>query len=215
MIEPLERFAQTQPFNLAWQAALAFVQAELGHFDIARARFEPLAQHAFTDLPRDGNWLILIWFLSLTCRPLDNTRAAKALYTMLAPFDDQIIVTLGSTFITGACATALGALATTIGEWDAAAQHFDAALRAGAEAKPFGVLTRREYAHMMLARGRAKDRKRAAETIGEGIEMGREMGLARLVTDLRSLQLRLETPRRRDNPSATNRRQPNGERPLT
>jgi DNA-binding CsgD family transcriptional regulator len=76
----------------------------------------------------------------------------------------------------------VGLLATTLGRWEAASEHFDAALalhtRMGA--RTFLANTRHAYADMLLRRGAPGDRDRARELAEQALEAAREIGMARL-----------------------------------
>src|SRR4030095_5794527 len=56
-------FIQQHSVAAAWRPALALIYRELGITDEARAEFEHLAQHDFTDLPRDALWMACLTYL--------------------------------------------------------------------------------------------------------------------------------------------------------
>ena len=57
-LEPVVRyFVQQHSVAGAWRPGLALIYSELGRTEEARAEFEHLAQHDFTDLPRDALWM--------------------------------------------------------------------------------------------------------------------------------------------------------------
>jgi hypothetical protein len=73
----------------------------------------------------------------------------------------------------------LGLLAEAMGRLDAAARHFEDALEMNTRigGRPFLARTQYEYARMLLARGRAADRRRAAALLDESLACCRELGL--------------------------------------
>ena len=59
-LEPVVRyFVQQHSVAGAWRPGLALIYSELGRTEEARAEFEHLAQHDFTDIPRDALWMAM------------------------------------------------------------------------------------------------------------------------------------------------------------
>jgi DNA-binding CsgD family transcriptional regulator len=106
------------------------------------------------------------------------------LYELLAPFDGRCAVNWPVECI-GAVARPLGLLAATIGNWDAAARHFEDALALNARmgSRPWLAHTRCDYAAMLLdlAYSGPGDRSRAPALLDDALTDGRELGMARLV----------------------------------
>jgi DNA-binding CsgD family transcriptional regulator len=83
----------------------------------------------------------------------------------------------------GAADRYLGMLATTLGDWERAERHFEAALvlnrRLGA--RTWLAHTAFEYARMLLARRAGDDRARAAGLLGEAVALADDIGLRALL----------------------------------
>jgi hypothetical protein len=98
----------------------------------------------------------------------DRPRAAE-MYQLLLPYGDRHISAMRGTVSWGSGQTVLGRLASTVGNLDQAAQHFEAALdlerRWGARA--WLVRTQSSYAALLVKRGGVSERDRA-------VELGRE-----------------------------------------
>jgi tetratricopeptide (TPR) repeat protein len=88
-------------------------------------------------------------------------------------------------------------LATTLGQWDKAEQHFEDALAMNArmEARPWLAHTQYQYATMLLAREQSGD---PSTSSGQAREKARELLQAALVTarelGMRALEERIMAP---------------------
>jgi DNA-binding SARP family transcriptional activator/tetratricopeptide (TPR) repeat protein len=187
----IEAFATGQPWNVVWRAGLPYILSELELYPEARSILDELALDEFATLPRDGNWLASLWLLSLGCRRLGDGERAEILYRLLGPFADRIATTGTGSFVAASCAQSLGVLAGTAGHYDSATAHFEAALDSGKEGPVWNTWTRHEYAWMLIARGRSKDRQRAAQLIRSGLKAAGEMGMQRTKEQLQELQAQL------------------------
>jgi len=89
----------------------------------------------------------------------------------------------------GSVARYLGMLATTLGDWVAAEEHFSAALRLDErlQAWPWLAHTKHEFALMLRARGRRRDQGRAAELIAAAAASAERIGMPALQQKIRSL----------------------------
>jgi len=165
-IEPAARdLAARYPDNRGWRAALAFLCAEIGHDVEARAALEAVVAPGLERIPRDHNWLITVAFLSQAAAQLGDVARAAALYDLMLPFAERIVVVAPGIASTGSVAHNLAVLATALGRHDAAERHFEDALAANTRlgAVPFVAHTEREYAAMLDARDRRGDAARAAD----------------------------------------------------
>jgi hypothetical protein len=73
-----------------------------------------------------------------------------------------------------------------MGRWQAADQHFSAALTANRRigARPALAHTRYRYARALLARDRGDDRERALALLNKGALEARELGMAGLLEEI-------------------------------
>ena len=104
------------------------IYSELGLVQEARGEFEHLAQHDFTDLPRDGLWVTCITYFAEVCAFLQDTARAATLYRLLSPYAGRNVIVGGAVACYGAASRYLGMLAATMARWDDAEQHFQEAL---------------------------------------------------------------------------------------
>jgi hypothetical protein len=182
----LPRFAYAR----VWRSLAA---AERGEEATATAR--RLLQLLADELPerrRDGLWLPGVAATALLAARLQEPAAADRLYQALLPYRAQVIAGAMPHPVVcfGSASFYLGLLATVTSRWAAAADHFEAAIAANDRlgAGPFLARTRCEYARMLLARGQAGDRRRAAELLDEALAAAGEMGMAGVVEAIRALR---------------------------
>jgi DNA-binding CsgD family transcriptional regulator len=178
----VQHFVQMHPAASTWRPGLALIYRELGHRQEARAAFEDLAQRDFADLPHDALWAASIAYLTEVCAFLDDAERAATLYRLLLPYDGYNIVAGGGVACYGAASRYLGLLASTMGRWGEAAQHFEAALKLNAcmGAKPWLAHTQYDYAAMLLACGQIDDRDRAVALLDEALACTQELGMCAL-----------------------------------
>jgi hypothetical protein len=147
-----------------WRDALA--AAELGDERSARAEVERHARNGFSDLPRDGLWILHLCGLAEASVLLRDESRAAELYELLAPFADRNAISI-STMPFGPVAMRLGMVATLLERWEEAEKQFERAMQLceamGARAIEARVLV--EHARMLLARGAAGDGARAGELL--------------------------------------------------
>jgi hypothetical protein len=171
-----------------WRAGLALVCCEKGDLAEARREFERLAKNDFGDLPRNDNWLMAMGLLSEICATLEDEQRAATLYDQLEPFAGRHAMSLHGAF-GGPVSRSLALLAATRAHWDAALQHIAAAGSTAARlnARPLMAMVRLDEAGILLARGDAADRPRAAALVAEAAEIARSVGadgLERKATEL-------------------------------
>jgi DNA-binding CsgD family transcriptional regulator len=112
-LAPAVRYFVRQHTATTWRPGLALLYSELGLVQEARAEFEHLAQHDFTDLPRDGLWVTCITYLAEVCAFLQDTARAATLYYLLHPYAGRNVIVGGAVACYGAASRYLGMLAAT------------------------------------------------------------------------------------------------------
>jgi len=172
------------------RAYIAHIYAELGRPDDARREFELLAVTGF-DLPRDQNWLLALAQLSGACAVVADPKRAAILYALLLPHQRYNVVGIGVELYWGPVAQYLGLLATTLGRWDDAARHFDAALAMNRRmgATPWLARTQYSYARMFLQRGSLADRRQAAQLLDDALRVADGLGMTDLAEQIRTLDV--------------------------
>ena len=159
-----------------WRDALS--AAELGDERAARAEIERHARNGFSDLPRDGLWLLHACALAHACVLVGDRPRARSLYGLLSPFADRQAISV-STLPFGPVTMRLGMLATLLERWDDAEAHFFAATERcdamGARAIRAMVLI--EHSRMLVARRGSGDAARAGELLSDANAICEELDM--------------------------------------
>lgn len=189
----VQGFVARYPAMPAWRCALAWLHSELGREAEARREFERLAARQFADLPQDMLWLPALSLLAEVCVWLGDTARAPQLYDRLLPHADQTVVLGDAVVCRGSAARSLGLLASLLGYWETAAEHFERAIDQNARLGARGWLahTEYDYATMLLARAEFGDQDRAVALLERAQARARELGLQRLLDKLAGLDRRL------------------------
>jgi DNA-binding CsgD family transcriptional regulator len=121
-------------------------------------------------------------YLTDVCTFLGDTARAATLYQLLLPYAERTVVIGNAVACYGAMSRYLGMLATTMGHWDTAVQHFEHALAMNAhmEAWPWLAHTQHAYAAMLLARNQPGDGDQAAVLLDAALRTARELGMRAL-----------------------------------
>jgi tetratricopeptide (TPR) repeat protein len=169
-----------------WRNAL--LAAELGDERAARAELERHARRGFTDLPRDGLWILHACGLAQACVLIGDERRAELLYDQLAPFADRNAISI-STLAFGPVSMRLGSLSALLGRWEQAERHFDdAAERCDAlGARAISAMLLVERARMFLARAGRDDVERARASLDASLAISDDLGLPGIAERARAI----------------------------
>ena len=178
----VERLAARYPETTRWRAGLAYLHTELGRRDEAAAAFEEVAGRGFGAVERDNQWLVAMTDLADTCAFLGDARRAAELRDLLLPYAGRNVVIVEGWACFGSADRPLGVLASTIGLWDDAEAHFEAALDLNARlgARPWLARTELAYARMLLARHQPGDAERARDVMRRAYATARSLGMTTL-----------------------------------
>jgi tetratricopeptide (TPR) repeat protein len=179
-IAPLvKHFVDERGAGAAWRPGLALIYADLDQLEPARTELERLAQDAFAAIPRDSLWQTCVCYLAEVCDRLQDAQRAEILHRLLLPYADLTVVVGSATVCLGATSRFLGQLATVLGHWDLAEEHFQRALGMNTrmDAIPWIAHTRFQFARMLRRRGRAGDVQRAGSMIDEASIAAQRSGM--------------------------------------
>ncbi len=165
----------------ASRCGAAFLLAELGQVELARAELARLSANDFAALPLDLGWLLGMAVLARACSALGDTELAGRLYQRLLPYRERRNILVGPPPVDslGPVAYYLGILAAAIGDRVAARAHLKDAIEAGAEmgARPFVAEAEAAEAETWLADG---EPARATELLSRALATARALGMTRL-----------------------------------
>jgi tetratricopeptide (TPR) repeat protein len=185
-----EQMAQTPGF--VWPTLwLSLTDVDLGDEITARTSLQSVVAE-LTKRPRDGRWLPAVAVAALAAARRQEPDAGDRLYQALLPYRAQVIAaTMPHPVVClGSASFYLGLLAALTSRWPEAIDHFEAAVVAHQRlgARPLLARTRYEYARMLLARGQATDRRRAAELLDQALAAASALGMAAVAEGARTLQ---------------------------
>jgi hypothetical protein len=162
----LDAKIERSPAGPAYRSNRAWVNAELGRIDAARADVEWLAPDRYSRLPFDFNWLSSIGECAEAIARLGDADRARELYDLALPYADRALVAGRAVCSWGSMHRCLGRLAGTLGRHDDACRHYEAAIAAErrAGASVWLVQARARLAEGLAAAGDADaaERERAA-----------------------------------------------------
>jgi tetratricopeptide (TPR) repeat protein len=187
-VAPLvRRFVAENAEAAAWRPGLALIASDLGFDEAAQRIFDEFAATQF-DFPIDARRNITLSYVAEICTRLGDADRAEKLYQLLLPYRDLALLVPIATICCGATARYLGMLAGAMGDWAAAEQQFEASLDLDQRLQAWSWLThtKHEYALMLRAHGRPRDRNRAAELLAEAAASAERFGMAALQSKIRA-----------------------------
>jgi DNA-binding CsgD family transcriptional regulator len=161
--------------------------AELGMQEEARRELERVAVEGL-DPFRGSIWLGSLAYLTDACAALGDETIAALVYPELEAFAGENVMVGHLVACYGAADRYLGMLATTLGEWERAEDHFARAMELNRRmgAVTWVAHTAYEYARLLLARGRG-ERDSAEALLGEAAALAEQGGMPTLLGRIRTL----------------------------
>ena len=170
-----------------WRPGLVCLLVELGMEDEARRELSRVAVEGLDGF-RESLWLASLTYLTDACAALGDEDTAALVYPELEPLVGTNVMIGHLVSYYGAADRYLGMLATTLGEWERAEDHFERAMELNRrmDAGTWLAHTAYEYARLQLARERG-DRDHAAALLGEAAELAERLGMTALLDRTASL----------------------------
>ena len=177
-----------RPVRSALRSDMPLLLAEAGRTEEARAELDALAADRFEAVPLDLNWLASLAGLTQAVTLLHDPDRARVLYELLVPYRPRTILVGRAAVCLGPAELYLGMLAGTVGEHDAAIDHFDAAWvwseAAGAELWLAWTEVQRARA---LLHDPACGTAAAVPAANSALSRGERLGLGRVVKHARAV----------------------------
>jgi class 3 adenylate cyclase/tetratricopeptide (TPR) repeat protein len=177
----LKRFVDNDRHEEVWRPGLLVVATDLGYLDMARRNLDEIADSGFT-LPMDAKRSATLSYFAEACVALGDTRRAEALYRLLLPYR-KVNITVGvATICCGAAARFLGMLASLMGDWRAAEEHFEVAIAMNTDlhAWPWLAHAEHDYADMLRRCGRQSDLTRIDRLLSDALATANRLGMIAL-----------------------------------
>lgn len=175
----ISELAAAFPARPVCRCALAYLHARLGRTDEARSAFDVFSTSKFSALPFDMEWLLAMSFLTDTCVTLDDPNSARHLYRLLTPYASYAAADYPEGF-RGPVFQYLGALATSLGNWQDAREHFENAIAMNEQmnTRPWLARAQESFAHMLRLQGTNDDQETVAALENAARATKDELGLA-------------------------------------
>ena len=170
-----------------WRPGLAALLAELGMESEARRELSRLVADGLDPL-RESLWLASLAYLTDASAALGDEEVAALVYPELEPLAGANVMIGHLVSCYGAADRYLGMLATTLGEWERAEEHFERGMELNRRmgAVTWLAHTANEYARLLLRRP-GGDRTRAEALLGEAAGLAERIGMAALLGRVRAL----------------------------
>lgn len=177
----IKRLMDDDPSSTLWRPGFALVASDLGYQDAARRILDEIAEEDFA-LPFDGMRSTTLAYLAEIAARLGSEVRSSALYALLRPYREMTITAGIATLCSGAAGRYLGNLSATTGDWETAADHYEAALglNASLRAPVWLAHTQWDYASMLQRRGRPNDLATAERLYGEAYATAGRLGMVEL-----------------------------------
>jgi DNA-binding CsgD family transcriptional regulator len=169
-----------------WAPGLVALLAELGMEGEARRELARIAAGGLEPF-RQSLWMASLAYLADAAALLGDQTIAALVYLELEPLTGGNLVIGQLVAWYGAADRHLGMLAATLGDWERAERHFEAALELNRQmgAQTWLAHTAHEYARMLLASG--ADRARVDALLGEAAALAERIGMPALLGRIAAL----------------------------
>jgi DNA-binding CsgD family transcriptional regulator len=184
---PVIRILASESREGPWRPGLVSLLTELGMEEEARRELARVAADGLEPF-RATLWLASLTYLADACAALGDEATAAMLYPELERFGGGNVMIGHLVECYGAADRYLGMLATTLGEWDRAEDHFELAteLNRSMGADTWLAHTAYEHARLLLARP-GGDRGQAEALLGEAAALAERIGMPALLARVRAL----------------------------
>jgi DNA-binding CsgD family transcriptional regulator/tetratricopeptide (TPR) repeat protein len=170
-----------------WRPGLVSLLVELGMEAEARRELARLSSEGLEPF-RESLWLAALTYVTDACAALGDEAMAETVYAEFEPLTGSNVMIGHLVACYGAADRYLGMLATVLGDWDRAEDHFERAMALNRKmaAGTWLAHTEYQYARMLLARDRSEP-ERVAMLLGEAEGLATRIGMPTLLSRIREL----------------------------
>jgi tetratricopeptide (TPR) repeat protein len=178
MEPPVSEMIRGYPTRPMFRCTLAYAAARLGDTNEAERALGELGENDFSVLPVEMEWLFGMSLLAETSALLGEREHAPILYGLLLPWA-ALNVSDYPEGIRGSAARYLGLLATTLGRFETAVEHYEEALAMNERLglRPWLARTQEDFARMLRLRAGPHDAERADALHSAALAAYRELGM--------------------------------------
>jgi tetratricopeptide (TPR) repeat protein len=179
---------ENEEMRLMAVAAGAGIEAEAGNTELASKFLDHYFEEALRRFPVNPLRWSGLCFISQVVTALDRSDLAAPLYEALMP-GRGLLCHAAVAGVSGDVDRQLAIMATLVGNYDAAEQHFTEALEVEGRmlAPRLQARTKYWYARMLLKRDGPGDRSHAQQLLASSLAIASELGLAKVAEDARTL----------------------------
>jgi tetratricopeptide (TPR) repeat protein len=120
-------YLDQNPNLVAYRPMLSLAYFQAGEPELAAAEFDRVAADDFAQIPPNLLWFGTICLAAEACARVGDTTRAPRLYELILPYRTRV-AQVGTITSYGPAERYLGLLAATVGDFERATEHFDAAL---------------------------------------------------------------------------------------
>ncbi|MHC4743664.1 MAG: hypothetical protein ACYS8Z_17245, partial [Planctomycetota bacterium] len=187
----VENFIARYPSVNAWKCVKIFLYQDLNRIRESRSQFEHFARSNFSSIACNPNRIVSLCLLAEACSALGDAQRAKILYEILLPERAHFAIIGFSTGFFGSVEERLGLLASTLGNFDGAADHFKQAISAHEQigAQPWIARTQYHYAKFLLHRRHEGDVAKASSLVCLSSRASEHLKMQNLARKLERLRI--------------------------
>jgi tetratricopeptide (TPR) repeat protein len=192
-ISPLvEKFIAEHPMIPAWKCAALFIHSELQNPEAIRL-FDEFSEFGFNNLPLNETWAIAMQMLSHACVNIGCDSYARQLYDLSLPGKMHHTIVGYGVMSWGSRARELGNLASLMGCFEEAEEHFELAVAQNRKtgAVPWMARSQYDYARMLVQQRDPANADRIRELVADAQQVARQLGMVRLKLQVAELAKQL------------------------
>jgi tetratricopeptide (TPR) repeat protein len=184
----VEEFIAKHPLISAWKCVASFFYSENNDIDGTQI-FDSFAELGFDNVPLDETWAIAIQMLINTCCNLGDSIRAEQLYELSLPGKMHHTIVGYGVMSWGSRARELGNLASLMGRFEEAGEHFELAIAQNRKtgAAPWVAHSQFDYAQMLARQRDPTHNGQIRELVAEAQQTARQLGMERLKLQIAEL----------------------------
>ncbi len=177
----LFEFLSKHPAMPAWKCVASFFYSENNNIDGTQI-FDSFAELGFDNIPLDETWAIAVQMLINTCCNIGNSVRAEQLYELSLPGKMHHTIVGYGVMSWGSRARELGNLASLMGRFEEAGEHFELAIAQNRKtgAAPWVAHSQFDYAKMLARRRDPTHKGRIRELVADAQQAAERLGMERL-----------------------------------
>jgi tetratricopeptide (TPR) repeat protein len=181
MADTIRRAVDDYGWYPMFQSVLTDLHVQRNDRDAARSALDRLTREDVAALPVDSQWLFAVSLLPEAAAYVGDARTAETLHGLLLPFGNLNAYGVPEV-VWGSVWRPLGILATTMGRFGEAEQHFDRALDANGKmgGRPWVAWTQHDLARMLRLRSGDGDDERSDRLLHDALATARALGMTAL-----------------------------------